>query len=175
MTTLPDFLARKRDKLTELRATLSDPEVPPVDLEVTASIAGGSGVRPVQVREFTIVTDSGPVLAGYNLGPSSPELLLSGLASCLAHTFLIVGVAHEITFDQLSVAVRGKIDYRGMLEMDPERPVQLYDLGYAAHIVSEASDEQLERVRQDVDRLCPVLQTIVQPGTIEGAWQRADF
>jgi hypothetical protein len=71
-------------------------KVPPF-YGMLARVAGGSGVRPVSIREFTIVTDSAPALAGYNLGPTAPELLLASLASCLAHTYLIVAANRGVT------------------------------------------------------------------------------
>jgi hypothetical protein len=84
--TLSDYLAFKAQRMAALREKLAAPDAAPAPLRAVARVAGGSGVRPVSIREFTIVTDSAPALAGYNLGPTAPELLLASLASCLAHT-----------------------------------------------------------------------------------------
>lgn len=173
MLTMDDFLQGKAARLRDMREHLSDPLAPPVALSATARIAGSSGVRPISIREFTVVSDSGAALAGHDLGPSSPELLLGALASCLAHTFLIVGVAHSISYDHVAVEVTGTLDYRGMLEMD-DAPVNMYDVQYRATLGSAASDEQLEAVRHDVERLCPVLQTFTRPVSVSGGWHRPD-
>jgi uncharacterized OsmC-like protein len=167
MATIAEFLASKREKLAQLREKLSSSDSPPIDLKVTTSVAGGSGARVVHAREFTIVTDSAPTLAGYNLGPNSPELFLGALGSCLVHTFLMVATSYNVTYEALDVEVTARIDYRGMLEIG-DAPVAIHDMAYEARIVSSASDEQLEHIRQEVDRLCPVMQAIMQPTPIQG-------
>lgn len=168
MPTLPDYLDFKRDKLTTLREKLSAPDAAPIELQATARVAGGSGVRPVQVRTFTVVTDSGAALAGYDLGPSAPEVLLCALASCLAHTFLIVAATRGVAYDSLEVEVRGSIDFRGVLEVDPTVPTEPHSITYEARIASSADAGQLEQVRQDVERLCPVLRAVTQPIAVQG-------
>lgn len=172
MPTLPDYLAFKRECMTEFRETLRNAPDPATQLTATARVAGGSGVRPVQVRQFTIVTDSGPALAGYGLGPTAPELLLSALASCLAHSFLLVAVNHGVTYDSLEVEVRGTIDYRAVLEVGEEVPITPQHLGYEARVTSSASEEQLAAVQADVERLCPVLQALRQPIEVTGSVRR---
>ncbi len=74
MPELSDYLEFKQQKLGELREKLAAPNTAPIPIAATCKVAGGSGVRPVQVCEFSVVTDSSPVLAGYNLGPTAPEL-----------------------------------------------------------------------------------------------------
>lgn len=167
-TNLPEYQSYKEERLAALRTTLKETAAPPAALTVTARVAGGSGVRPVQVREFTIVTDSGPALAGHNLGPTAPELLLTALASCLAHTFLIVGINQGLTFNKIEVEVRGTIDFRGILEVDSSAPIAPQDITYEARLGINAGAEQLTRLQFEVERLCPVLQAITQPLQVKG-------
>jgi uncharacterized OsmC-like protein len=174
MAGLPDYLTIKHEALTRVRTRLSDPSVPATAISATARVAGSSGVRPVRTREFTVITDSAPVLAGHDLGPTAPELLLSALASCLAHTYVVVGISHGLTYQSLEVEVRGCIDYRGLLEVDPAASVPPTELTYQARIASDASAEQLETLRQAVERLCPVLQALQQPTPVLGQVVRAE-
>lgn len=58
MTTLSEYLEFKAQRMAALREKLSAPDAAPSPLRVAARVAGGSGVRPVNIREFTIVTDS---------------------------------------------------------------------------------------------------------------------
>ena len=122
----------------------------------------------MQVRQFSFVTDSGPGLAGYDLGPTAPEVLLSALASCIAHTFLIVGADRGLAYDALEVEVRGVIDFRGVLEVDRSIVPMPTELSYEARISSSASMDTLEQVRADVERLCPVLQAFLRPLAVAG-------
>jgi uncharacterized OsmC-like protein len=168
MITLQHYLAFKREQIEILRQQLREASAAPVALQATARVAGGAGVRPVRVREFTVVTDSGPALAGYNLGPTAPELLLSALASCLAHTFLIVAAMKEIELEALEVDVRASIDFRGVLEVDPEVGVAPHGLTYEARVTSPADAATLAALQADVERLCPVLAAVRYPVMISG-------
>jgi len=124
-------------------------------------------VRPVQVREFTLVTDSAPALAGYNLGPSAPELLLSALASCLAHTLMIVAATHAIPISSLELTVTGEIDFRAVLEVDPSLASSPQKLAWEARMHSTAP-ERIDFLRAEVERLCPVLQALTRPLAVAG-------
>lgn len=168
MPSLRDYLEFKQGKLAKLAEHLRQSDTPAIPLQVTARVAGGSGVRPVQIREFTLVTDSGDGLAGYNLGPTSPELLLASLASCLAHTYLIVATQHNITYDRLEVRVAAEIDFRGILEIEGAPSIAPYNLHYTAQIESPASDAELSAVQQTVERLCPIFLAVTQPLPVTG-------
>ncbi len=169
MSSLPEYLAFKNEKLAALKERLATAEQPGIPLTATARVAGGSGVRPVRVREFTIVTDSGPALAGYDLGPTAPELLLSALASCVAHTFLIVATNRGVSYDSLEVVVSGVIDFRGVLEVAEGVSASPQHLRYEARIASSASSDELAAIQRDVERLCPVLLAVTQPLPVAGS------
>lgn len=169
MPTLADYMEFKHGKLDEMRETLRNSDSPPAALRATCKVAGGSGLRPVQVRQFTFVTDSGLGLAGYDLGPTAPEMLLSALASCIAHTFLIVGADCGVAYDALEVEVAGVIDFRGVLEVDPNIASMPTGLSYEARIRSAASMDTLEQIRSNVERLCPVLQAFLRPLQVQGS------
>ena len=47
--------------------------------QVTAE--GGSGIRRVRIRDFQIITDAKTAMAGYDLGPRAPEVLLGALGT----------------------------------------------------------------------------------------------
>jgi uncharacterized OsmC-like protein len=173
MADLNDYLQLKTERLVQLRERMADPNAAPAALSVTCRVAGASGVRPVQVRQFTFVTDSSPALAGYDLGPTAPELLLSSLASCLAHTFLIVASNRGVTYRALEVRVDGEIDFRGILEVT-DAPTSPHRLHYTAAIDCDLDEPTLAAIQQDVERLCPVLQAIVNPLTVQGTIVRTE-
>jgi uncharacterized OsmC-like protein len=168
MPDVNDYLSVKQQALDAMRAKLSSGDVAPTALSATARVAGASGVRPVQVREFTVVTDSAPALAGYNLGPSAPELLLSSLASCLAHTYLIVAASHGVPISSLEVVVQAEIDFRGALDVDPEVPSPPQNIRYTAQLGGGATPDQLAFLQREVERLCPVLRALTEPVAVTG-------
>lgn len=86
MSNLTEYLAQKRDALLRRKAHARSGEASPLKLQAQAHAEGRSGVRRIRIRDFQVISDSPPDFAGYDLGPSSPELLLGALSSCLTHT-----------------------------------------------------------------------------------------
>jgi hypothetical protein len=89
MSTLREYLAQKREAYQTLKAKAAAPDAGPRTIAATARVEGRSGVRRIRIRDFQIISDSGPELAGYDLGPSSPELQLGVLGSCVTHVMWI--------------------------------------------------------------------------------------
>jgi uncharacterized OsmC-like protein len=173
MWSLPEYLARKQARVTALREQLGASQGSATPLRALVQVAGGSGVRPIQMRGFTIVTDAGAALGGYEIGPTAPELLLGALASCLAHSWLIIAARREVALETLEVEVTGQIDYRGTLAVNDQAPVSPFDLAYAVRLSSPASDDEIAAIQDQVERLCPVLQALLQPMPIHGSVLRA--
>ncbi|MFY3965025.1 OsmC family peroxiredoxin, partial [Achromobacter ruhlandii] len=102
MSTLNEYLGQKREAV--LARNARDPRtVTPVKLRAHVSAEGRSGVRRIRIRDHQVVSDSPADFAGYDLGPSSPELLLGSLGSCLTHIFLIKAAELELPLDSLEV------------------------------------------------------------------------
>src|SRR6202167_3226349 len=110
LSTLIEYLDQKRRALLERRARIADGRLGPVSLKASATEEGRSGVRRIRVRDFQVLTDSPPDFAGYDLGPSSPELQLGVLGSCLNHSYLIQAAALEVPIDSIEVEVEAIID-----------------------------------------------------------------
>src|SRR5436305_3720357 len=109
MSTLNEYLAQKRAAIEQRK---QHPSSEPHVLQAQVRAEGRSGVRRIRIRDFQIISDSGPDFAGYNLGPSSPELQLGVLGSCLTHVFLIQAADREVPLDAIEVEVTGQMDPR---------------------------------------------------------------
>ncbi len=101
-------------------------------------------------------------------GANCARMLLSALASCIAHTFLIVGADRGIAYEALEVEVQAVIDFRGVLEVEPGIDPMPTNIRYEARVSSVANAETLAAVQTDVERLCPVLQAFVRPLQVVG-------
>ena len=87
MSNLNEYLGQKREAV--LLRNARDPQtVEPVKLRAQVSAEGRSGVRRIRIRDPSGGERQPADFAGYDLGPSSPELLLGSLGS-LTHIFLI--------------------------------------------------------------------------------------
>ncbi|GAB4440963.1 MAG: OsmC family protein [Chloroflexi bacterium OHK40] len=160
---LPDYLDRKRMLLEAYRAELRSPAAAPAPLRAVVTVAAGSGVRPVRIRDHTVITDSGAALGGFGLGPSAPELLLGALASCIAHSALVIAADHGVRFEQLDVEVTGQLDYRGTLDVDASASVPPSNLAYTLRFAGPVTDEEVATVQAEIARLCPVLLALTRP------------
>ena len=167
MGTLNEFLAEKRVAILE-RSEKAKEATGPNTLEASVSVEGRSGVRRIRIRDFQILSDSGPDFAGFNLGPSSPELQLGVLGSCLSHIFLIQAAARNVPLDSVNVEVSAHIDSRAGKPGFENIPVYPHDISYIVHIASPASDEELKALHEAVERACPILNLLLNPQQING-------
>jgi uncharacterized OsmC-like protein len=168
MADLNDYLVQKREALSRRQARIERGELGPQAITASVTAEGRSGIRRIRIRDFQVITDSPPDFAGYDLGPSSPELQLGILGSCLNHSFLIQAAAHGVTVESLEVEVSGKLDPRARSKGHESTPVFPHDLAYTVRIVSSASKAEIEKLRLAVDEACPILNLLRQPQRIEG-------
>src|SRR6185436_16832512 len=112
------------------------------------------------------VSDTGPGFGGKNLGPSSPELLLGVLASCLTHTYLIGAASKGLQLD--SVRVRMEADnndagFLGLMTADPSYP---FNIRAYVHLESPENDGQLSALHEYAATTCPLTGLIREPATV---------
>jgi len=161
MPNLDEYLARKSSVLRERHEELSaKPGTGVAELTVTSHVAGITGLRPVTMGNYTVVTDSGPALAGHSLGPSSPEMLLGALASCLTHTYVLQAALHDIQLDHVDVEVKGSLDMADAVNPANSKPIMIDGLSYRANVTSSRDSERLAELEQLVQTGCAVLNTI---------------
>ncbi|WP_246719411.1 OsmC family protein [Rhizobium laguerreae] len=123
MATLNEYLRQKHEALLDWRARVRKGDRSAVTFEASASAEGRSGVRRIRIRDFQVISNSPSDFAGYNLGPSSPELLLGALSSCLTHTFLIHASDQGVPLESLHREVSATIDPRAGAEGYEDVPV----------------------------------------------------
>jgi uncharacterized OsmC-like protein len=169
MSTLREYLGQKRDALLARREAAQSAEAGVHKLEASVTAEGRSGVRRIRIRDFQILSDSGPDFAGYSFGPGSPELQVGVLGSCLTHIFLIQAADQEIPLDALSVDVSADQDFRAGQPGFEDVPRFPHNLTYTVHIESTASAEEIGRLHKAVEDVCPILNLLVNPQTIRGS------
>jgi uncharacterized OsmC-like protein len=168
MSTLVDYLAQKREAFLDRSRQIAEGALGPAPLKAKVTAEGRSGVRRIRIRDFQVISDSPPDFAGYDLGPSSPELVLGGLASCLNHSYLIQAAALDVPIESLEVEVEGIIDPRAGSPGHENTPVYPQNLSYVVRIASPASPAEIKTLRDNVEKFCPILNLLKQPQKIEG-------
>jgi uncharacterized OsmC-like protein len=170
MSTLREYLVQKREAILARRAKAAAGDGPtePLQLAATVKAEGRSGVRRIRIRDFQILADTPADFAGYNFGPGSPELQLGVLGSCLTHIFLIQAADRQVPLDSLEVDVNAEIDYRAGQPGFEEVPVFPHNIRYTVRLDSPASPEEIAELHQAVERVCPILNLLLNPQTITG-------
>ncbi len=164
MALLDSYTERKATVLAQRRDDFAaNPEAAFVPLKATSHAAGITGVRPVQMGQYIIISDSAPGLAGHSLGPSSPEMLLGALASCLVHTYLLQATLLNIPLDSVEIEVSGGLDMTGVVGLPADAPIRLERLAYKPTIGSPADDATIQQLHAVVEQTCAVLNTLRSP------------
>jgi uncharacterized OsmC-like protein len=171
MTDLNHYLTEKRAAVRARNARVAAGNAQPATLSARVSAEGRSGVRRIRIRDHQVISDSPPDFAGYNLGPSSPELQLGVLGSCVTHIFLIQAADREIPIDSIDVEVTGRIDPRGGQPGFEHIPVPPHEIGYTVHLASPASKAEIDALFVAVERTCPILNLLRHPQTIRATVQ----
>jgi uncharacterized OsmC-like protein len=169
MSSLLEYLSQKREAFLARRARIAEGSLGPSRLKASATAEGRSGVRRIRIRDFQTLSDSPPDFAGYDLGPSSPELQLGVLASFLNHSFLIQAAALEIPIESIAVDVQATLDPRARSKGFEAVPVYPHDISYIVRGESGASADELEHLQATVEESCPILNLLRNPQTIAGA------
>lgn len=165
MTDLEAYLKRKATILGERRKELAG-KSGVAEISASSYVAGITGLRPVKMGDYTVTTDSGPALAGHALGPSSPEMLLGALASCLAHTYVLQAALHDISLEHVQITVTGSLDMADAINPQNEKNIAIDNLGFSADVRSSADASVLSKLDADVERACAVLNTLRSAHTV---------
>ena len=105
---------------------------------------------------------------GTDTGPNPVELVLAALGTCQEITYRLYADALGIPLRGVSVKVEGDLDPRGFFAVDGGQTRPGYR-GVRATVVldSPAPEAELKRLRETVDRHCPVLDIIRNPVPVE--------
>ena len=168
MSTLVEYLAQKRVASLDRGRRIAAGALGPTPLKARVTAEGRSGVRRIRIRDFQVLTDSPADFAGYDLGPSSPELQLGVLGSCLNHSYLIQAAALEVPLDSIEVEVEGFIDPRAGSPGFETTPVYPQNIQYVVKIASPAPSSKIDELRARVEATCPILNLLKNPQTVTG-------
>ena len=112
--------------------------------------------------ECRLVLDQTPALGGTARGPRPGEVVLMALASCQEHTYRVHAALLGIPLDDIHVELEGLVDGRGFLGVEGVTP-GFSEVRGTVTIKTSASEAELDRLREAVDRHCPVLDDLRRP------------
>lgn len=169
MSDLQDYLVQKRAALQARKLSFEAGSIGASKLKARVTAEGRSGVRRIRIRDFQVISDSPPDFAGYDLGPSSPELQLGVLGSCLTHSYEIQAALLQIPLQKLDVELSAVIDPRAGSPGHEATPVFPHNIAFTVNIVADVSAPTIEELRANVERTCPILNLLRNPQTLTGS------
>jgi len=108
---------------------------------------------------------------GTGTAACSGDLLLGSLAACAQVTCQMVAEAMGIEAERIEVIVTGDMDLAGTLGISEDVPVGFETIRTSFDIVApEATEEQLEDLRQKTEQYCVVFQTLADPPELQTEW-----
>ncbi len=126
----------------------------------------------VKTREFEVIIDQPENMGSTNQGPRPSEILLAALAACHEVTYRLYADAMDIDLKDIAVSVTGVSDARGFFNVEEGVAAGFSEIYGDIKIESDASDEDIERLRETVNLHCPVLDDLRKPLKVELAIKR---
>jgi uncharacterized OsmC-like protein len=117
----------------------------------------------VKLREHTLTVDEPKGIGGSDRGPTPVELVLAALGTCQEITYRAFATAMGIALDGVSAKVEGDIDFRGFFAIDPTVRPGFNALRVNITLRTKASESEIARLVEAVNRHCPVLDMLSTP------------
>ncbi len=136
-------------------------------VEATCVADDVTGIRRLRIRDWQLVSDSGPDFGGWGLGPSSPELLCGVLGTCLTHVYEIGAASFDIPLDRIEVRVTAKNNDARFVDVETGDPALPWDITAHVHLRADgvpAAD--LDQLHAFARERCPLTQLIRTPNEI---------
>ena len=114
-------------------------------------------------------------VGGAGAGACSGDLLLGALAACAQITCQMVAAAMGIRTERIEVTVKGDLDLRGTLGISKDVPVGFESIHLDFDVAApQATPEQLRALQEKTEQYCVVMQTLMQPPSLQTKWTGHD-
>ncbi|MCY3769310.1 MAG: OsmC family protein [Gammaproteobacteria bacterium] len=128
----------------------------------------------VKTRGFEVIVDQPANMGSTDQGPRPSEYVLAALAACHEVTYRLYADAMEIDLQEVAVSVTGVSDAKGFFGLDADTPAGFSEINGTVSLTSNATQEEIERLRQAVNRHCPVLDDLRKPVPVNLQVQRVE-
>jgi uncharacterized OsmC-like protein len=135
------------------------------EITIDSMLAGGQEMSPA-ARRFTVSVDEPPFLGGADAAPNPVEVVLAALAGCVSAGIATNADMFGVPLDALTIDLEADVNARGMLGHDKSVRNGVSAIRYTITIESPASEEQVRRVKETIDRKSPIRDTLANPVSI---------
>ena len=116
-----------------------------------------------EARSFKIFMDEPPELGGLDGAPSPLELILAAHGGCLSYMTFFIGKELGIEVKGTEVSVKASLDPAKFAGTDRSVRAGYQGVHVTIQVDADATPEQLERLRSEVEARCPVSDNINHP------------
>ncbi|MFQ6403215.1 OsmC family protein [Methylophilus sp. 'Pure River'] len=121
------------------------------------------------VRNFPPLTiDEPPDLGGGDQGMNPVELVLVALGTCQEIMYSAYSAVMGIKLDECKVEVKGYLDLRGLLSIDPAISAGYQQISYTTTLRSSADPKAIEQLIEVVEGHCPVMDILARAQKVTG-------
>ncbi len=126
--------------------------------------ATSHGRTDITTRDVSTITDEPVERGGTNVAPSPTETLMAALIGCTNNIVTKIANSMDLEFSVNEILCEAEFDRRGVL-LDERVEVPFPTVKLVIDVNTNATDEQLETIRERLPRFCPVSMVMRQSGT----------
>ncbi len=127
----------------------------------------------LRVRDLESVIDEPHEREGTNLGFTPTETLIASLIGCTNVISHKIAHKYDIEFKEMTVEADATFDRRGAM-LEEEITIPFPKIVLNINVTTSASDADMDKVKTELPRFCPVSKVIRESGTvIEEVWNVA--
>ena len=124
----------------------------------------------ISTRDVRTIIDEPRERDGTNMAPTPTETLVAALIACTNVISHKCAHKHGVKFSSMSIDAEAAFDRRGTQLLE-EIEVPFPKIRLVINVATDGSDANLEKVKSDLHRFCPVSKVIRNAGTqIEEVW-----
>lgn len=124
----------------------------------------------ISTRDVKTTIDEPKEREGTNMAPTPTETLVGALIACTNVIGHKCAKKHGVDIQSMSIDAEAEFDRRGTQLLE-EIEVPFQKIRLVINLVTDANDEQLQNVKEDLHRFCPVSKVFRHAGTqIEEVW-----
>jgi putative redox protein len=117
-----------------------------------------------------IVIDEPAARGGTDLGPTPIETMIASLLGCTNVILNRVAEKNHVEVTALSLGAEAGFDRRGVM-LEEEVAVPFPEIRLTINLTTPATDSDVQRLKSDLGKFCPVSKVIRQSGTkLEEIW-----
>jgi putative redox protein len=124
----------------------------------------------ISVRDVKAVIDEPKEREGTNMGPTPTETMVAALIACTNIISHKCAKKHGVEFKAMTIDAESTLDRRGT-QLLKEIEVPFPKIRLVIDVTTDASEAEIEKVKADLHRFCPISKVIRNSGTeLEEVW-----